>query len=221
VTVIFMACGLTLTLLFASFTATAARVSSYRTRAQIAADSAALAAAVEGTIGGSGNEKDEAVRYASLNEASVVECDCAEGSGSVKVVVEFHGVSAEAAAAVDPSRLGPAPVVAGNPGLDPRLGAAVATLVAASGGAVGIGSGFRDHAEQQRLWDEALARYGDPETADNYVARPGTSMHEKGLAVDLSGDLDEAVRIIQQLGLPLYRPMSYEPWHFELLGSRG
>ena len=45
-------------------------------------------------------------------------------------------------------------------------------------------------------------------------------MHERGLAVDLAGDLDLAIEIIGRLDLPLHRPLPNEPWHFELLGSR-
>jgi LAS superfamily LD-carboxypeptidase LdcB len=61
-----------------------------------------------------------------------------------------------------------------------------------------------------------VARYGDPEVADDWVARPGTSAHERGLAVDLGGDIALAVRLVERLDLPLSRPMAHEPWHFEL-----
>lgn len=106
-------------------------------------------------------------------------------------------------------------------GLHPTLEEAVSRLISASGGRVYLVSGFRDHQRQYELWVQALQRYGDPEVADNWVAPPGSSYHERGLAVDLGGDLNLAVRLIQQLGLPLWRPMSWEPWHFELSGSRG
>ncbi len=74
--------------------------------------------------------------------------------------------------------------------------------------------------EQAMLWADALRRYGTAEVADDWVAPPGHSMHERGLAVDLAGDMSLAVRLIDELGLPLWRPMQHEPWHFELLGSR-
>jgi hypothetical protein len=106
-------------------------------------------------------------------------------------------------------------------GLHPTMAAAVQRLLEAAGGRVWLVSGYRDPARQYELWLSALNRYGDPEIADNWVARPGHSMHEHGLAVDLSGDLAYAVRLIEELGLPLWRPMSWEPWHFELSGSRG
>jgi LAS superfamily LD-carboxypeptidase LdcB len=94
-------------------------------------------------------------------------------------------------------------------------------LIAASNGRVYLESGIRSTGRQTELWNEALAKYGDPEIADNWVARPSTSNHESGLAVDLGGDLGLAVRLVDDLGLPLWRPMSWEPWHFELTGSRG
>jgi len=106
-------------------------------------------------------------------------------------------------------------------GLHPALEEAVRRLIAASGGRVYLVSGFRDHQRQYELWIQALQRYGDPEVADNWVAPPGSSYHERGLAVDLGGDLNLAARLVQELGLPLWRPMSWEPWHFELSGSRG
>lgn len=90
-------------------------------------------------------------------------------------------------------------------------------LVAASDGAVWIESGDRDTETQTRLWNEAVAKYG-PEEARNWVAPPGHSNHEKGVAVDLGGDLELAARLAPQFGL--YRPMSWEPWHFEPVGSR-
>ena len=75
-------------------------------------------------------------------------------------------------------------------------------------------------AEQRILWKAALERYGSPDRADDWVARPGTSMHERGLAVDLGGDLSVAVALVDELRLPLRRPLENEPWHFELEGAR-
>lgn len=106
-------------------------------------------------------------------------------------------------------------------GLHPTLAQAVGALINASGGKVWLVSGFRSTAHQYELWVQALQKYGSPEKADNWVAPPGSSFHERGWAVDLGGDLDLAVRLIQEMQLPLWRPMSWEPWHFELLGSRG
>jgi hypothetical protein len=106
-------------------------------------------------------------------------------------------------------------------GLHPALSAAVNQLIAASKGQVWIVSGYRDSLRQYQLWVQALEKYGDPEIADNWVAPPGRSYHERGLAVDLGGNLELAAGLVQQMRLPMWRPMNWEPWHFELAGSRG
>lgn len=90
-------------------------------------------------------------------------------------------------------------------------------MIDASDGKIWIESGDRDTATQTRLWNEAVTKYGEEE-ARNWVAPPGHSNHEKGIAVDIGGDLELAAQLAPQFGL--YRPMSWEPWHFEPIGSR-
>jgi hypothetical protein len=142
----------------------------------------------------------------------------------MEVEVVLDGFTARARAVIELEKLAPASMSTGStttPGLQPALKLAVDRLIAASNGRVYVESGLRSTARQTELWNDAVAKYGDPEIADNWVARPGTSNHESGLAVDLGGDLELAVRLVGDLGLPLWRPMSWEPWHFELTGSRG
>lgn len=94
-------------------------------------------------------------------------------------------------------------------------------LVDASGGRISITSGFRSPERQRQLWAAALAKYGDPEVADNWVARPGTSHHEKGIAADLgfadAGARQWAHANAARFGLSF--PMEWEPWHIEPLGA--
>lgn len=97
-------------------------------------------------------------------------------------------------------------------------------FIAAAGEAgfsIGIGSGYRSVEHQQRLWDAALKKYGDPEIADNWVARPGHSNHNKGIAADLSFGNDGARTWAHtnaaRFGLQF--PMEWEPWHIEPLGA--
>ena len=45
-------------------------------------------------------------------------------------------------------------------------------------------SGWRSQAEQQRIWDDTLAESGADFTR-KYVAYPGCSEHQTGLAIDL------------------------------------
>ena len=103
-------------------------------------------------------------------------------------------------------------------GLHPELRNRLAAMFRANP-RLQINSGYRSAAHQQRLWEEALAQYGDPEIADDWVARPGGSNHQKGLAVDIGpkSEYDWLKRHAPQYGL---EPYSKEPWHWELAGTR-
>lgn len=101
--------------------------------------------------------------------------------------------------------------------MDAEFQARANALMEASNGAIWIESGDRDTETQQRLWDEAVAKYG-PEEARNWVAPPGHSNHEKGIAIDFGGDMDLLRKLAPRYGL--YQPMSWEPWHYEPIGSR-
>jgi len=220
VTLIIGALTLTLTVLIGTFLGDLGSAAATRARAQLAADAASLAAVAEGAPYGDGEALLVARTYAEANGAELIECNCVAGSEAVQVEVDVDGVRASARAVLDPSLFGPAALgVTG--GLDPRVADAVETLVRAGGGAIRVVSGWRSPAQQSVLWSAALERYGSPEAADDWVAPPGSSMHERGLAVDLGGDLELAARLVAELGLPLYRPLGNEPWHFELVGSRG
>ena len=213
-------CSILLTVAIGSFVADVGDASARRAHAQLATDATALATVAEVTPYGAGRHIQTARHYASLNGAQLVECRCEPGSTAVQVTVEADGARASARAVVNPEAFGPASGLLGRVGLHPELAAAVDRLLTASDGGVRLVSGYRSEDRQAVLWNHALARYGDADRADDWVARPGTSMHERGLAVDLGGDLDLALRLIAQLKLPLYRPLPNEPWHFELLGSR-
>ena len=89
-------------------------------------------------------------------------------------------------------------------------------------------SGYRSVEEQAWLWDGALAKYGDPEVACQWVARPGTSAHQSGRAVDLHlGDPIESEYVdgmrrsqvwhwlMANAGRFGFYPYETEPWHWE------
>lgn len=213
--------GLTLLLGLALGTGAAGvgEAASTKAHAQAAADAAALAAVAESSPSGEGRPAEAATSYAERNGARLVKCYCEAGATAMQVVVSVDGVTAAARAVMDPALLAPATVVS-TAGLHRDLADAVDRLLTASVGRVRVVSGFRSPERQAQLWAEALREHGSAEAADDWVARPGSSMHERGLAVDLGGDLDEAVRLIDELGLPLHRPLAHEPWHFELSGSR-
>jgi hypothetical protein len=90
---------------------------------------------------------------------------------------------------------------------------------------LGVGSGYRSYEKQKRLWEQALKKYGSPEKARKWVAPPGGSFHNKGLAVDLhsSGNAlgkeknakatEWAHANAKKYGL--HFRMGHEPWHIE------
>lgn len=87
---------------------------------------------------------------------------------------------------------------------------------------VGIVSAYRSPEHQAELWDKALAKYGSAEEARKWVAPPGSSMHNKGMAADLSFSSPEVMSRAHasaaQYGLKF--PLSNENWHIEPVGAR-
>lgn len=92
---------------------------------------------------------------------------------------------------------------------------------------VGIGQGFRDPADQRTMF---LGRYSKTsEKTDIFwegsywkkkegvapAAPPGFSMHEIGLAADLTGDLDWVQKNAAKYGLKTFGGVNGEPWHVQ------
>ena len=102
--------------------------------------------------------------------------------------------------------------------MNPQFQTAIERLIADAPGQVSITSGFRDPEKQQQLWADALDKYGDPEVADDWVARPGGSRHEWGAAADLSFASDEVRQWVHQNApkYGLHFPLDNEDWHIEL-----
>jgi D-alanyl-D-alanine carboxypeptidase len=203
-----------LTLLVGGHLVTAGNAAAARGRAQLAADAAALAAVTESSVLGTGRPRAAAARYATANGAQLVSCECPPGATTMRVEVSVDGTTARAGAELDPGAVAPASFT--GEGLHPLVETALHRLISAAEGRVHLVSGYRSSRRQQQLWDAAVAKYGSAELADDWVARPGSSMHERGLAVDLGGDVEMAARLVESLGLPLHRPLPNEPWHFEL-----
>lgn len=88
---------------------------------------------------------------------------------------------------------------------------------------LGITSGYRSPETQERLWREALAKYGSEAEARKWVAPPGRSQHNHGNAADLKYLSPAAQEWVHQnagqYGLAF--PLSNEPWHVELATARG
>lgn len=55
---------------------------------------------------------------------------------------------------------------------------------------IALVSGHRSHGEQVRIWEDTMEREGEVYTR-TYVARPGCSEHESGLAMDLAENREE------------------------------
>ncbi len=88
--------------------------------------------------------------------------------------------------------------------------------------ALRISSAYRSPELQAKLYEDAVAKYGSPEAARKWVAPPGRSQHNHGMAVDLrylNPTAQEWVHAnADNYGLTF--PMSHEPWHVELAGAR-
>ncbi|MHC5215971.1 D-alanyl-D-alanine carboxypeptidase family protein [Enterococcus sp. LJL128] len=104
-----------------------------------------------------------------------------------------------------------------------------------------VTSGYRSRDEQQQLYNQCLAARGQ-EYTNQYVARPGRSEHQTGLAVDIglanqkndsicpTFEGGETVSLFLEscgafgfiLRYPPHRQdqtgIAYEPWHFRYVG---
>lgn len=120
----------------------------------------------------------------------------------------------------------------------------LAACVRAAGGLGRIKavSGYRSRKEQRQIWDDSLRESGEAFTR-SYVARPGCSEHETGLAIDLAADAPfidfirphfprdgvygEFRRIAPLFGWIERYPagkesvtgIASEPWHFRYVGA--
>jgi LAS superfamily LD-carboxypeptidase LdcB len=98
-----------------------------------------------------------------------------------------------------------------------------------------VGSGFRSQAYQAQVFAAQTARFGDPETAERYSARPGHSQHQLGTTIDFTSTFrgfrgSDAAGWLQahahEFGFVLpYTPASQactgyidEPWHARWVG---
>lgn len=178
---------------------------------QAAAARAADAAALAGVRPGSEGGQSMAERVARANGARLVDYRRI-GAADARVVVEYEGfrVSARARSAPRSARSSPSAVPGGGArnGLAPAMLAALHRADAVLGRPVPVTSGRRTRAEQQRLYDQRS-------TNAFPVAKPGSSRHESGLAIDVPLAIAERLaRVSDRTGL--CRPVPDDPVHFEL-----
>jgi hypothetical protein len=86
-----------------------------------------------------------------------------------------------------------------------------------SGNEIRINSGFRTPERQAELFKAAVSKYGSEAAARKWVAPPGRSNHNKGLAADLGFGSEKAKAWAHANAgkFGLYFRMGYEPWHIE------
>lgn len=124
------------------------------------------------------------------------------------------GVGGGGSAASSPAPFGPtvpndSNAMPGTVGMNQRLADLTSDYLQDNPG-TSISSGFRSNADQQRLYD---SRASNP----NPVARPGTSNHERGMAVDIAGMTPQQRALLPQYGLS--QPVAGDPPHVELAAS--
>lgn len=107
-------------------------------------------------------------------------------------------------------------------GTDDEFARRMQSFMAASGGRLSVVSAYRSTEHQQRLYQAAIKKYGSEQAARKWVAPPGRSNHNHGLAIDLRYASDEAKEWAHanaaRFGLSF--PMDHEPWHIEPIGVR-
>jgi peptidoglycan hydrolase-like protein with peptidoglycan-binding domain len=111
-------------------------------------------------------------------------------------------------------------------GMHPQMRERVRRLIEASGGRVGLGQGLRDPKQQLQLF---LSRHV-PDPAGRYsydgqrwsrlpgvaaAAPPGASMHEIGLAADMTGDMGWLRDNVAPFDLQTFEHVNDEPWHVQ------
>jgi hypothetical protein len=101
----------------------------------------------------------------------------------------------------------------------------VRELIEASGGLVGLLQGHRSTEAQEQMFRERYVPDPNGKVVWNgqrwkhvsgaTAAPPGRSMHELGLAADMSGDLTWIVKNCSAFGLKHFADVNDEPWHVQ------
>jgi D-alanyl-D-alanine carboxypeptidase len=102
-----------------------------------------------------------------------------------------------------------------SPGLRGALRRA-STAAGEQGVRLFVNSGWRSTSYQARLFDEAVETYGSEPEAARWVARPETSAHVSGDAVDIGPAGAAGWLSAHGAAYGLCQTFTNEPWHFEL-----
>ncbi|HEX3622429.1 MAG TPA: M15 family metallopeptidase [Acidimicrobiales bacterium] len=173
-----------------------------RAGARNAADAAALAGAAEG--------RDAAVALAQANGAELVSYSEVGLDTLVRVRLGPAEASGRARRSGDRGNgSGGGTGTASADGLAPAMRAALARAEQLLGEPVPITSGFRSS-------DQQAALYANRANNPYPVAAPGTSMHERGLAIDVPADfVARLLSVASKAGLCHPYPVD-DPIHFEV-----
>jgi zinc D-Ala-D-Ala carboxypeptidase len=96
-----------------------------------------------------------------------------------------------------------------------------ATQAADDGVELVVDSGWRSPEYQERLFHEAVSRYGSEAEAARWVATPNTSAHVSGDAVDIGPSAAAAWLSEHGAAYGLCQIYRNEPWHYELRPEAG
>lgn len=117
--------------------------------------------------------------------------------------------------------------------MHPTMQQRITKMVIASGGRVGFGGGYRSTESQTQMFTSRYSVVTDQEaikrkdydyhwngkywkhTSGAPAAPPGRSMHEIGLAADMTGDMDWIVANASKFGLKHFKSVNNEPWHVQ------
>jgi LAS superfamily LD-carboxypeptidase LdcB len=89
------------------------------------------------------------------------------------------------------------------------------------GHSIRLYSGYRSPERQKELYANAVKKYGSPEAARKWVAPPGRSRHNFGIAADLDFASGEARQWAHQNArrFGMHFRMGHEPWHIEPINA--
>jgi hypothetical protein len=111
--------------------------------------------------------------------------------------------------------------LSGDVDVNPTFAGMLVALAEKHGAAIYISSGYRSVEEQRVIWEERKREHpGEPdEVTRNWVALPGKSMHQSGMAADVSG-YAELLSNDELIKFGLWKPLINEPWHIEPIGTQ-
>lgn len=104
--------------------------------------------------------------------------------------------------------------------INPLLSERLAKLAKDCGVVIKLTEGFREPERQKALYKQYLEYKRTRKGNVKMAAKPGTSKHEYGLAVDTSTEPIRGMNNSQLLKYGLHKPIKSEPWHIEMIETK-